>query len=109
MWKMRESKQLVINTGPLIALVAALGDLRILETLYDQVIVPFDVGEEIMTGGASGFAVAQFEEAQWLQCRLQPIDIEPYLLNLLERGQASVIQLARGENINLNPMRVATK
>jgi len=33
-------KKLVINTSPLISLVCALGDLRVLTHLYDQVIVP---------------------------------------------------------------------
>jgi predicted nucleic acid-binding protein len=100
MWKMPEPKKLVINTGQIIALAAALGDLRILKTLYGQVIVPFEVAKEILAGGTSGFAVAQFEEAQWLERRQQPVEVAPYLLNLLDRGEASVIQLALNENIN---------
>jgi predicted nucleic acid-binding protein len=100
MQEMPDRKKLVINTGPIIALVAALGDLRVLKILYDQVIVPFEVSKEILAGGVSGFAVAQFEEAQWLQRWPQPVEIVPYLLNLLDRGEASVIQLALNENIN---------
>jgi predicted nucleic acid-binding protein len=96
---MLESKRLVINTGPIIALVAALGDLTVLRALYDQVIVPFEVCGEILAGGASGFAVAQFEEATWLQRWPQPVEIAPYLLNLLDRGEASVLQLALNENV----------
>jgi predicted nucleic acid-binding protein len=100
MQKMPERKKLVINTGPIIALVAALGDLRVLKVLYDQTVAPFEVSREILAGGVSGFAVAQFEEAQWLQRWPRPVEIVPYLLNLLDRGEASVIQLALNENIN---------
>ncbi len=39
---MPEPPRLVINTGPLIALVAALDDLAVLEALYQEVFVPFD-------------------------------------------------------------------
>lgn len=80
--------------------VAAIGDLRALRSLYDQVFVPFEVGGEILGGGASGFAVAQFEEASWLQRRSQPVKIAPYLPNMLDVGEASVIQLALTENID---------
>lgn len=51
---MPETHKIVINTAPLIALVAALGDLMILQSLYTQVFVPFEVGQEILTGGVSG-------------------------------------------------------
>ena len=40
-----EKKELVINTGPIIALVAAMGDLGILQNLYSRVVVPQKVCE----------------------------------------------------------------
>ena len=43
MWRMPEQKSVVINTGPILALVSALGDLNILKILYHKVIVPFEV------------------------------------------------------------------
>ena len=55
---MPETQRIVINTAPLIALVAALGDLTVLPSLYTQVFVPFEVCQEILAGGSSGFAVA---------------------------------------------------
>jgi predicted nucleic acid-binding protein len=64
---MPEIEDIVIDTAPLISLVAALGDLKVLQTLYSQVLVPFEVCQEIMTGGVSGFAVAEFEAASWLK------------------------------------------
>jgi len=45
---MHKPKSIVINTGPIIALVAALGDLSILKRLYKDVLVPIqtlDIGE----------------------------------------------------------------
>lgn len=49
---MPETERIVINTAPLIAIVAALGDLTILQSLYTQVLVPFKVCQEILTGGS---------------------------------------------------------
>jgi predicted nucleic acid-binding protein len=53
---MPETKEIVINTGPLITLVAAMGDLRILKSLYHRVLVPLEVCREISSGGKRGFA-----------------------------------------------------
>lgn len=47
---MPNTKTIVINTGPTIALVAAVGDLSLLELLYDRVLVPFEVCQEILAG-----------------------------------------------------------
>jgi len=96
---MPETQRIVINTSPLIALVAALGDLTVLQSLYTQVLVPFEVCQEIMTGGSSGFAVAEFEAATWLQKQQTCLTISPLLLNSLDRGEAAVIQLAMNKNI----------
>ncbi|MFP5269407.1 hypothetical protein [Coleofasciculus sp.] len=57
---MPETERIVINAAPLIALVAALGDLTVLQSLYTQVLVPLEVCQEILAGGSSGFAVAEF-------------------------------------------------
>jgi predicted nucleic acid-binding protein len=44
---MPETEKLVINTGPLLALIAGIGDLSLLELLYKRVLVPFEVCQEI--------------------------------------------------------------
>ena len=95
---MPNTEIIVINTAPLISLVAALGDLDVLQ-LYTQVLVPFEVCQELLAGGASGFAVTEFEAATWLQKWQTPFNISPLLLNSLDLGEASVIQLALNENI----------
>lgn len=90
---MPETQELVINTSPMIALVAALGDLRVLQ-MYHRVWVPFEVCQEIAVGGAVQFALVEFEAAHWLQKCQQPLAIAPVLLNTLDKGEAAVIQLA---------------
>ncbi len=97
---MPETERIVIDSAPLISLVAALGDLKVLQSLYSQVLVPFEVCQEILVGGSSGFAVAEFEAASWLQKWPNPLDISPPLLSSsLDRGEAAVIQLAINEKI----------
>ena len=96
---MPDTPALVINTGPLIALVAALGDLSILQ-MYDRVRVPREVSQEILVGGPGQFAVAACEAAHWLQKNAAPMDnIAAVLRNALDSGAAAVIQLALNENI----------
>ena len=96
---MPKTERIVINTSPLIALVAALGDLTVLRSLYAEVLVPLEVCQEIKAGGRDGFAVAEFEAANWLKKKDTYLNISPFLLNSLDLGEAAVIQLAKDENI----------
>ncbi len=98
MLKMHDTDELVINTGPLIALTAALEDLKILK-MYTRVWVPYAVQQEILHGGAQGFAVAEFQAATWLHVLDTPLKITPLLANLLDPGEAAVIQLAQNRAI----------
>ena len=99
---MPETKELVINTGPLIALVAGLGGLSVLQ-MYRRVYVPFEVSQELLVGGGNRFVAKEFIEAEWLDKQKEKLEISPYLLNSLDRGEAAVIQLA----INMGVHRVA--
>ncbi len=92
-------KDLVINTGPIISLVAALGELSVLKSLYQRVVVPFEVCQEILVGGHSRFAVPEFEDAIWLHRWPSPVEISPILLNSLDQGEAAVIQIALTKGI----------
>ena len=96
---MPKTERIVINTSPIIALVAALGELRILESLYREVLVPNEVGQEILVGGTTNLAVPEFIRANWLSKEVTPLTISPFLLNSLDKGEASVIQLALNKNI----------
>ena len=91
---MPKTTDIVINTAPIIAIVAALGDLRVLQ-IYRRVWVPFEVWQEISAGGAAQFAVAEFEAAHWLQKRTSPLHLAPVLLNTLDRGEAAGRRIAR--------------
>jgi predicted nucleic acid-binding protein len=96
---MPNSKDIVINTSPLLALSAALGDLSVLQSLYQNVFVPFEVCQEIEKGGSSGFSVTEFKAASFLHKLNEPLIISPFLKNSLDIGEASVIQLALNKNI----------
>jgi predicted nucleic acid-binding protein len=91
--------KLVINTCPILALVAATGDLRVLQPLYEQVIVPWEVSQEISAGGPDSYAVKEFDEAEWLLKMQSPTEIPALLRNSLDAGEASVIQLAVSEGV----------
>ncbi len=97
---MLKPAQIVINTSPLIALIAGLGDLGILELLYTDVFVPFEVCQEIIRGGKTSFGVPEFQSATWLKKKSSPLTITPFLLNSLDIGEASVIQLALNQSIS---------
>jgi predicted nucleic acid-binding protein len=92
--------RLVINTGPLIALVAGLGHLDILHELYREVIVPLEVAEEIATLRASQFVQPEFARATWLTRRTTPVKLAPWLGSVLDRGEAAMIQLALDEKLS---------
>jgi len=91
---------IVINTGPIIALVAALGELKVLSFLYRKVLVPFEVIVELHAGGPDSFAVSEFADAIWLDKWANPLNISPILANSLDIGEASVIQLALNEKVS---------
>ncbi|MGM0411449.1 MAG: DUF3368 domain-containing protein [Bacillota bacterium] len=92
-------KKIVINTGPIIALIAALSDLEILKKLYKKVIVPYEVSEEILAKGKERYDAKIFNSYNWIEKHKKPIKIEPFLKNSLDKGEASVIQTAMNENI----------
>lgn len=91
---MPDTKEIIINTGPLIALTAATGSLDILSGLYSRIVVPFEVCEEITVGGPTGFAVSEFQSSHFLKKLQIPTTIGTFLRNSLDTGEASVIQTA---------------
>jgi len=96
-----QTKAVVINTTPLIALTAATGNLDVLRCLYSRVVVPYEVAKEIRAGGRDAFGVEVFEQASWLDISPEPMVLMPYLQNTLDSGEASVIQTALQLGINL--------
>ena len=97
---MREERQIVINTGPIIALTAATGGLDVLKNLYTKVLVPLEVSKEILAGGLNKFAISEFKSASWLTIIEHSMTVPPVLANTLDRGEAAVIHLAITERIH---------
>ncbi|MEA2066923.1 MAG: hypothetical protein U9O65_07540 [Thermotogota bacterium] len=88
---------IVINTGPLITLMAGFGDLSILQKIYDKVIVPYEVTKEMSAEDTDRFDAKAFTRNKWLDKREKSIDIAPFLANTLDKGEANVIQTALNE------------
>lgn len=93
-------KQLVINTGPIIALIAALNDLKILNRNYEKVIVPHRVVQEMLAKGNDRADAKIFLEDEFITRIEKPVEINTFLRNSLDSGEASVIQTALNKNID---------
>ena len=93
-------RALVVNTTPLIALAAA-GCFNTLPLLYQRVIVPLEVADEIRAGGKHGIGVAELNSSPWLQIQTGNAAIPAYLANALDRGEAAVIATALDRGIRL--------
>lgn len=92
---MLDSARVVIsNTTPLIALTAATGSLELLRTIYVKVVVPYEVAQAIKAGGKESFGLDVFQQTSWLTIIDTPVVLPPYLKNVLDLGEASVIQTA---------------
>ncbi len=96
---LEQAKVVVTNTTPLISLTAATGNLEVLRVLYERVIVPYEVAEEIRAGGKDLFGLDVFQQASWLEIIPAPVELPPYLQNTLDRGEASVIQTALQQRV----------
>lgn len=86
-----QTKVVVTNTTPLIALTAATGSLEILRAIYTKVVVPYEVAQEIQAGGKESFGLDIFQQSSWLKINDRSVVLPPYLKNALDLGEASVI------------------
>lgn len=93
-------RAVVVNTTPLIALAAA-SCLEALPLLYQSIIVPFEVAEEIRAGGQQRLGAPELASAPWLEIQTRNMGIPTYLSNALDRGEASVIATALERGIRL--------
>lgn len=89
---------LVIDTGPLLALTAA-GHLDILQALFRKVTVPHEVVLEVEAGGRTQFAREEFRAASWLDKRTTATPLPPLLQATLDPGEAAVVALATSERV----------
>ena len=92
----------VADAGPLIYLSAA-GHLELLPQLYDRILVPSVVFEEVVDRGAGLPGSAELAAATWVE--VPPSDVEDpvcsALLATLDHGEAAALALARREGADL--------
>jgi predicted nucleic acid-binding protein len=75
--------------------LALIDRLGLLNRLFGRVAVPEEVHREVMEGGRTGAGVAAYQAATWIEVAPLANPVDPLLATLLDRGEASVIQLAR--------------
>lgn len=98
---MRAKPSLVVNSSPLIALVAGLPDFDALAGIVGKLIVPGEVLAELAAGGHKDNTAARVEAASWCEIRpLLPPQTNPLVMTL-GRGEAAVIQTALDDRISL--------
>jgi len=95
---MQGQSDLVINTGPVLALAAAV-HLHVLRDLFTKVTVPYEVVQEIEAGGRTQFAREEFRAASWLDKRSASTSLPLLLQSTLDPGEAAVVALATSERI----------
>lgn len=85
---------LVSNTGPLIAMTL-IDRLDIFRDMFDQIIVPKEVYMELLEGEGKGINLNSYKQASWIEVKALSALPDPLLNKVLDKGEASVIQLAR--------------
>ncbi len=83
----------VCDAGPINALGGS-GHIELLRHLFDHVIVPHEVSEEIMAWGEQAMGARAFQQATWLDILPTPTAGVETLLLTLDSGEASVIATA---------------
>ena len=88
----------VINTSPAIHLHAVLpGGLGSLAKLIGEVIVPWEVGQELAAGHAKDATWQEIQALHGIQHRSHGIPVHPLLAAQIDMGEAAVIQTALDE------------
>ena len=85
--------KVIVNATPLIAL-ALIDRLHLLEEIFDEIIVPSAVYEEVVSRGAGKPGAEKVASMDWIimQPDMQP-GIDPYLFGL-DAGETEVLMLA---------------
>jgi predicted nucleic acid-binding protein len=75
------------------------GKLGILKEIFDEVIIPYEVHQELLEGkSVKDFAnlmrITVYGEEEWIKVQKLQTSLNPALRGMLDVGEASVIQLA---------------
>ncbi len=85
---------IISDTSPLINL-AAVGQLDLLRQLYDRVIIPQAIYDEIVVAGVGQPGAAEVKTASWIETRRSQDQVLVNVLKLeLDRGEAEALALA---------------
>jgi len=87
-------ESVICNTGPMIAL-AGIHQLDLLKELYERVMVPMPVHQEILSGGRYFTGLEDYRRAGWIEISELSTPVDPLLITLLDVGESSVIHGAR--------------
>ena len=90
--------RIVSNTGPIIALMIT-GKLSILREMFDEVMIPYEVHQEILMGKTvkdfeNLIRITLYEQEKWIKVEELQTSLNPALTGMLDAGEAAVIQLA---------------
>src|SRR4051812_22770787 len=88
---------LVVNSSPLIALVAALPDFDSISTIVERFVVPSEVMGELDAGGLKDDTAMRVRAASWCDVRSTPATTIGQMVSKLGAGEAAVIQTALNE------------
>jgi len=95
-------REIVMNTGPVIALVAATGSLDWLGQVYRKVWIPFEVDVELEKGGPDAPEQDALRNAgECIEILKTASELPLPLANELDPGEASVIQTAKSRDVSL--------
>jgi len=85
----------VINTRPIIALVAGVNSLEVLASLYDHLVVPRAVWTELLAGGDDSPEIKALKKLS-KGIEVPPVDLQvtDTRVMLLDSGEAAVLQTA---------------
>ncbi len=87
------------NTSPWIAL-SACGQTDLLKKLYDDVLMPAAVKEEILAGGKNRIGIKELDKSGWLKIMKIRDPTKLSLLHELDKGESEVIVLACEQKVD---------
>lgn len=90
--------KVVVNASPIIAL-SLIHQLELLNNLFDEILIPTEVYQEVAVRGAGQPGAAELAQATWVQVRTPAASstLEPLLLGL-DVGELQVLLLAQEVN-----------
>ena len=90
----------VINTSPILHLHAVLpGGLESLARMIGEVVMPWEVGQELAAGRAKDGTWHQIQSIPGIVLREAPVVVHPLLSSQIDVGEAAVIQTALDEGV----------